>query len=421
MITDYWPWSRWAIGRIASPLQSWGREHYIPLKTQELIAHLVAVRRDKGSGSEALERLFRQFVSLIHQQYRRHHEQLVLLYHDFDPDVDVMPAPVALPTFGSGQERDLACRRLFSEVSNSLEYANYRRLKPLEIQQALNVASYWGVRLKIRFSSFRRLEVYGRGDIIAKRSKRDWYRLFRVHEVDVPIYQRLVVVFRTKELQNLPESLDPDCVHVRMFKNIPKLDVDMMLPGSQIKMTWMDTGKIGVPTLWGLMMLASKIAKSIGLLAFLGAVKFFGSFVFVIAIVIASLFYGVKSVFSYTTTKRRYQLNVARNLYYQNLDNNLGALLRIVEESEQQESCEAILAYFVLNNSTTEHMSSEQIDYEAERILHAITGIEIDFDVADAMRDLAGMGIVRMTSDGWIATDLEEAIERTEIRRGYHE
>ena len=147
----------------------------------------------------------------------------------------------------------------------------------------------------------------------------------------------------------------------------------------------------------------------------------FGSFVFVIAIVIASLFYGVKSVFSYTTAKRRYQLNVARNLYYQNLDNNLGALLRIAEESEQQESCEAILAYFVLNNSTAEHMSTEQVDREAERILNAITGIEIDFDVEDALRDLAGMGIVRMTSDGWIAIGVEEAVERTAIRRGYHE
>jgi hypothetical protein len=421
MIRAYWPWSRWAIGEIASPLQSWGREYYIPLKTQEMIEHLVALQRGKGKGSENLERLFRQFISLIHHQYRRHHEQLVLLYHDFDPDADVMPAQLDVPRFTTSLERDLACRTLFSEIVDSLEYANYRRLKPREIQQALNVASYWGVRLKIRFSSFRRLEVYGRGDIIAKRSKRDWYRLFRLREVEVPIYQRLVVVFRTKEFQNLPELLDPDCVHVRMFKNIPKLDVDMILPGSQIKLTWMDTGKIGVPTLWGLMMLASKIAKSIGLLAFFGAVKFFGSFVFVIAIVIASLFYGVKSVFSYTTAKRRYQLNITRNLYYQNLDNNLGALLRIVEESEQQESCEAILAYFVLINSTSQHMSSEQVDREAESILHALTGIDIDFDVEDALRDLAGMGVVRMAANGWIAVDVEEAVERTAIRKGYLE
>ena len=352
----------------------------------------------------------------MHQQYRSHHEQLVLLYHDFDPDIDETPIQVSRPL--TGAERDLAARKLFSEISDSLEFANYRRLKPSEIQEALNVASHWGVRLRIRFTSFRRLEVYGRGDIIAKRWKRDWLPFSRLREVDVPIYQRLVVVFRTKELQNLPELLDPDCVHVRMFKNIPKLDVDMMLPGSQVRITWMDTGKIGVPTMWGLLLLASKLARNIWFLAMLGALKFFSSFLLIIAIVVASIIYGVKSVFSYTTTKRRYQLHVARNLYYQNLDNNLGALLRLIDEAEQQESCEAILAYSVLSKSGDVHLTAQQIDEQSEQVLLSITGIEIDFDVEDALRDLVRMGLVRMTDEGWTAIGVDEAIERTSIGRG---
>ena len=47
-----------------------------------------------------------------------------------------------------------------------------------------------------------------------------------------------------------------------------------------------------------------------------------------------------------TNTKRRYMLNMTQSLYYQNLDNNAGVLLRLLEEGEQQEACEAILAYF---------------------------------------------------------------------------
>ncbi len=368
-----------------------------------------------------MEKLFHQLVALVHQRYRHHHEQLVLFYHDFDPDLDVSPTLIVRPNSNDLVQREVNCRKLFSEIADALEDANYRRLKPREIQQALNVASHWGVRLKIRFNSFRRLEVYGRGDILAKRWKRDPIRLFRLHEVDVPIYQRLVVVFRTKGLQDLPEFLDPDCVHVRMFKNIPKLDVDMMLPGTQVRMSWMDTGKIGVPTVWGLILFASKLAKGLGLLAMLGAVKFFSSFLLVIAVVIAALFYGIKSVFSYTTTKRRYQLNVARNLYYQNLDNNLGAMLRLIDEAEQQEACEAILAYFVLSTATTTLLSTEQVDHRSESILKSITGIEIDFDVDDALRDLVGMGIVRFTSDGWTAIGVEDAVERTATNRGYHD
>ncbi len=415
------PWNKWNAGRIPSPIQSWGREHYIPLKTHELIAHLTGIEPYDGQRTQVLDRFFKQLVGLINQHYESHHEQLVLLYHEFDPDLDITPMQLSNPTSMDSAQRDILGRKLFSEIADSLEYANYRRLKPREIQLALNVASHWGVRLKIRFSSFRRLEVYGRGDIIAKRWKRHWLHFFRLREVDVPVYQRLVVVFRTKDLQNLPELLDPDCVHVRMFKNIPKLDVDMMLPGSQVRMNWMDTGKIGVPTLWGLMMLASRLAKSIWLLAILGAVKFFSSFLFIIAILIASLFYGIKSIVSYSTTKQRYQLSVARNLYYQNLDNNLGALLRLIEEAKQQESCEAILAYFVLINSRTVYLAAEQIDEQAETILRSITGIEIDFDVQDALRDLLGFGLVRMTANGWTAVEIEEAIERTTINRSYNE
>ena len=415
MIKAIWPWTQWRLGRIPLPMKCWGREHFIPLKTQELIASLAIRVTNQGDSRSDLPKLFRQIVVLVHHQYRSHHEHLVLLYHDFDPDIDETPLQVSRPL--TGTERDLAARKLFSEISDSLEFANYRRLKPIEIQEALDVASHWGVRLRIRFTSFRRLEVYGRGDIIAKRWKRNWFPFSRLREVDVPIYQRLVVVFRTKELQNLPELLDPDCVHVRMFKNIPKQDVDMMLPGSQVRITWMDTGKIGVPTIWGLLLLASKLVRNIWFLAMLGALKFFSSFLLIIAVAVASVFYGVKSAFSYTSTKRRYQLNIARNLYYQNLDNNLGALLRLIDEAEQQESCEAILAYYVLSQSGVGHLSAEQIDEQSEQVLLSITGIEIDFDVEDALRDLVRMGLVRMTNEGWIAIGVGEAIERTSLGR----
>jgi len=174
----------------------------------------------------------------------------------------------------------------------------------------------------------------------------------------------------------------------------------------------MDTGKIGVPTLWGLVLLALKLAKSLWFLTILGAIKFFASFLFVIAIVIASLFYGIKSAFSYTSTKRRYQLDVARNLYFKNLGSNLGALLRLVDEAEQQEACKVILAFYVLSSSTSEFLTTEQIDQQAELLLQTLTGIEIDFDVEDALRDLVGLGVVYSSSEGWKSLAVEDAIER---------
>ena len=406
-------WKFWGRDRIPIPAQHWEREHYIPIKPSELVERLVHLRPEDNASDPAssgatynsdLNGKWTRIAQWAHEHYRSAREEMLGLYDAFDPDADARMVP-SLGAPLDNDRRNVLCRTLVDSIADSLEAANYRRLKPKEIQEALEVASHWGVRLRIRFASFRNLEVYARGDIVAKRVRRDWRIGFRYGEFDVPIYQRLVVVFRTKELQNLPDVLDPNCVHLRIFKNIPKADVDMMLPGSQIRLNWTDTGKIGIPTAWGLVMLASKLVKSFWLVTLLGAFKFFSSFVFIIAIAVASLVYGVKTVFSYSTTKRKYQLNIATNLYYQNLDNNLGALLRLLEEAEQQEVCEALVAYYVLNGSSNSPMHATEVDLAAEAILKKITGLEIDFDVEDALRDLASIGIATFTESGWTTID----------------
>ncbi|MCU0713205.1 MAG: TMEM143 family protein, partial [Pirellula sp.] len=300
-----------------------------------------------------------------------------------------------------------ACRELFHQLAESLQHANYRRLSPREIRAASQLVSQWGVRLRIRFSSFRRLEVYGRGDIITERVVRSWRWLFRKRSIQVPIYQRLVVVFRTKELQHFSDPYNPDRIHIRLFKNVPKADIEMMFPGAQVRLTWLDTGKIGIPTLWGIIMMASKLAKSFWIVALLSAFKLVSWALFLFAFLIAFVFYGIKSVLSYGTTKRKYQLNVARSLYFQNLDTNLGALLRIEEEGEIQEICEALLAYYVLL-SHNEPVEKQDVDRMAEVILEEIAGFKIDFDVEDALRDLAATRLISFGEKGWYCVAREE-------------
>src|SRR6185436_10749928 len=58
--------------------------------------------------------------------------------------------------------------------------------------------------------------------------------------------------------------------------------------------------------------------------------------------------YGIRSFYGYLQTKQKYQLNLTESLYYQNLDNNAGVLSRLLDEAEEQENREAILAYFFL-------------------------------------------------------------------------
>jgi hypothetical protein len=191
-----------------------------------------------------------------------------------------------------------------------------------------------------------------------------------------------------------------------MFKNIPKQDVDMLLPAAGVQISWLDKGKIGIPTAWGFAMLVMKLAKSLSLLAVLGTFRFMSSVVFIVAVTVASLFYGVRSFFSYLTAKRRHLLNVAQNLYYQNLDNNLGVLLRVLEEAEQQEICEAIMGYYVISNSQSqEGLSEQEIYQQSVNQLREYTGLEIDFDVKDAIRSLLELHLICGTANGYVVAE----------------
>ena len=410
---NFQAWKFWERDKIPVPAQHWERESYIPMKPQELARQLAGLIETESKSSTEGERVedrrsdflgkASRIAEWAHQNYREKRELLLGGYDRYDPDADAQFLPEHDLSQSKSEKDHEIYRDLLESISTALHTANYRRLKPLEIQEALSAASHWGVKLRIRFASFRHLEVHARGDILATRTRRDWRKGFRIRNFDVPIYQRLVVVFRTKEMQNLPDLVDPSCIHVRMFKNIPKADVDMMLPGSQVRLNWTDTGRIGIPTLWGMIMLASKLVKSFWLIALLSVFKILSSFVLIAAIVVASLVYGVKTIFSYSTTKRRYQLSVTRNLYYQNLDNNLGALLRIIEEAEQQEVCEAMIAYFVLQSNQNQSMDRSAIDAKAEVLLKTLTNLDIDFDVDDALRDLFSIGIIQPVEEGWIA------------------
>ena len=409
--TPYWLSKLRGHGDVILPLERWDREHYIPLRPSSLLSNLRA-RAPKHFDWARFEVSARHIIESIRTAYHEHRSIVTELYAAFDPDRDLdekiwdLPEGSHIPGHSFDKQ---ACRELFQQIADSLVHANYRRLSPREIRAASKLVSQWGVRLRIRFSSFRRLEVYGRGDVLTERVVRSWRWLFRKKSVQVPIYQRLIVVFRTKELQHFTDPYNPDRVHIRLFKNVPKADIEMMFPGAQVRLTWLDTGKIGIPTLWGIIMMASKLAKSFWVVALLSAFKFVSWALFLFAFLVAFVFYGIKSILSYGSTKRKYQLNVARSLYFQNLDTNLGALLRIEEEGELQEICEALLAYFVLSTQS-QPLSKEEIDRAAEDLLLEIVGFGIDFDVDDVLRDLVSLRLVSCGEDGWHCIARDDAL-----------
>ena len=108
--------------------------------------------------------------------------------------------------------------------------------------------------------------------------------------------------------------------------------------------------------------------------------------------------------------QEKYQLNLTRSLYYQNLDNNAGVLFRLLDEAEEQEFREAIVAYWLLLRGPAEGLPAEELDQQAEQWLSETLGFHVDFEVHDALDKLLRLGCARETNGRWQAESLIAAL-----------
>jgi len=336
----------------------------------------------------------------FHYEYHARLEALKEAYASFNPD-----ACTSTLRECTDAERERLVPEVFDRFVELLQRANYEHLSRAEIEQAMGAASDWGLRLHVDFDVFRRLEVYARGDVLERRVRRSWKTRYREVEVVVPLYQRLVVIFQLREHQHLKQAADSRAVYIKLFKNIPKQDLEMLLPGTRFHLTLLDRGKILLPTVSGLALAAFKIVRGALWVAFAGV---YGGAIAVLGLVGGTVGYGVKSFLGYLRTKEKYQLNLTRSLYYQNLDNNEGVLYRLLDEAEEQDFIETILAYALLRSDADgEGWTQGRLDREAETCLSELLGFAVDFEIRDALDKLARLGFASQTPDGrWHAAPL---------------
>lgn len=389
----------------------WRREFYLPLRHGELRQRLANDERLASDERQLFLQLCKILSATFHYEYHERAEQLKGDYEPFDPD-SINRMRVNVVSIAEEKARNI--ERLFANLTDLLARANYHKLSQSQIEQAVSAASDWGVRLDVDFGNFERLEVYARGDVIGRRTRHRWQRMFQPEEVDVPIYQRVVVIFQLRAGRRVDRGLDADAVYIKLFKNIPKEDVDMMLPGAKARFSLLDRSKIFMPmvalTIWKLvtLVLITTIAGIWGIVT-LGI--FFGS-------------NGIKSLVGYLNTKNKYQLNLTRSLYFQNLDNSSGVLLRLTDEAEEQEFHEAVMAYFLLwRDAGTTGWTEEELDQAAEGYLHRLCGYGVDFEVDDALKKLHRLGMAIRTADGrWKAVGVRDAIQSLDaVWDGYFE
>ena len=220
------------VAHVTSPTPE--REHFIPLRADDL-AHLLASSEliEVGQQHDFLD-VCRILKSVFHFEY---HEELLRLkntYAPFDPDTDTVSL-----RWSDEDSNTIQSDALFESLVHMFERANFRRLNRDQLEKAFEVKSAWGLNLEVDFDIFDRLELFARGEAVVQRDHRDWRNWYRVQKKDVLVHQRLVVAFKLRN--GVVDGAGREgVVTLKIFKEIPKGDLEMLLPGTRVQMTLLD-------------------------------------------------------------------------------------------------------------------------------------------------------------------------------------
>ena len=227
------------------------REHFVPIRSRELVDLLCADKDLKPQDRDLFRQFCRLVMATLHFEYNQRLDELKDAYAPFDPDHDTQ----SLVKLGA-DERQRRLNGLFCDFCWLMERANFKHLSREELEPALHGASDWGINMDVDFGAFERIAIFARGDAGEKRTRRRLRNFYRVEEAMVPVYKRLVIILKMRKHKRLPREVDTHSVYLKVFKDIPKLDVKMLLPGAQVCLSRMDRGRIGVPLMTGLGMMA---------------------------------------------------------------------------------------------------------------------------------------------------------------------
>ena len=390
------------------PDNTFDREHFIPIGRAEIFDSLPGISSCSAEDQAQLRELFRVLDAFLHHQYHDQYCDALKCYQPLDPDSEFQFDETTVESCNRNSQQ------VFDRLEFLLEKANYKKLPRNELEFAVENASVLGIKLKVHFDLFEDLHVYARGNRVEQWTKRTWWKFFREEKFDVNVFQRLVIAFRLREHKRLREDDQTNVIYIKSFKSIPHSDLHALLPGTQIKMSLLDQGKIILPTLSGIAVSLFKLFRFLMLMTvFATLYKVFA----VIGLVVGIGLYVAKGIFSYLQTKDKYLLNLTRHLYFQNLDNNSGVLLRVLSEAESQDLREMVFGYYILwRFGKRDGLTAEELDEIAESNLKRATQMEIDFEVGDALEKLRALEVVREVDGRWQAIGIGQSLANLDFR-----
>ena len=378
------------------------RERALPIRPGDLTRLLMAQPELTDDEREKLGKFGPLLGAVFHSDFYERLRVLKELYSPLDPDSDYIK--LAGHSRARTEESD---EEFLAPFEATLERANYRPLDVAIIQQAVMAPNEMGLTYVPNFEQFEHMRIYARGYTQIARVFRSAKTKFRKRTMLLDAYQRLVIALKFRDGLDLGPFIRTDVIYLRMFKDVPHVDMEMHLPeqGTKVKMRWIDKAQIASPVVMGLPTLAIKL---LGL-----SFATLGNPMLLAPLMAVPVSAGMNSFFGFHRAKNKHLSSMIRNLYYLTLANNGSVLTRLVDSAEEEEYKETLLAYFFLwrRLGVAEEWTMEQLDRHVETFLKGLSGVEINFEISDALGKLFRLGLARRDVQGRLhAVSIDQAL-----------
>ncbi|HRD76717.1 MAG TPA: TMEM143 family protein, partial [Hyphomicrobiaceae bacterium] len=332
------------------------REKFIPVTRHALIERLTRPHV-WAAGEAAHARRFLGHLSYWRgQSYNKVLLDLEQTYEPFSPDSDLL----VTRKFTDAERLEMQ-HRVVDQMAKLLRKANFVQVDTTKIKEILTNETHYGLDLEIDLADFEELLVFYRGATSRKASKRTLRKLFIYkEEYDVPIFQRLFILFKLKSFDarvgevmreanlerkdaekrvkkarsSLPGEVKTDFVYMKLFKSLPQSDLEMVFPNGRVKFRMFDKLKLGVTAGGGLGMgvfgTAGKIAVATNPIALAGAVAGLGGI-------------AARQVFAFLNQRTKYMVTLAQNLYFHSMADNRGVMTLLCDRASEEDVKEEAL------------------------------------------------------------------------------
>lgn len=378
------------------------REDIVQLLLQEHDVSSPSYTRFKA-GNEKIELHFLKDFGALKQS-------LKALYAPLDPDRDTR---VVVQHPQSNAQPD--SHALLERLEAILVRANYDKVTDDDLQKALKSSSLFQIRLVVNVDDFDQVLLYTRGVSEKEETLSEFFGLWK-RRVKFINFDRVVLFLKLKPSVDNESTLGecpPGSTLIKLFQNVPASDLEMLFPNIRIGMRLIDKLMIGVPAVVsGALVISTKLGTTLLLLASLIGF-WFGLSAEPVALDKAAIFAVAASIFAlggylwkqfsnYRNRKLKYTQALTENLYFKLLDNNAGVIYRILDDAEDSEIKESIVAYHFLllaEGGKTE----EALDADIQQWFMQTRNCSLDFEIEDALQKLDELGLAVKKEAGWFA------------------